>query len=498
MGLPLVAVATNLAHDGLCSPVATLDNDAGRGSYGVPNPIAVVIDLDVIREAPARFVRSGIGDAMSNISAVADWELASEVNGEKVDGLAAAMARQAGEAVLRHPGGVGDNAFLQVLAEALVLTGIAMSVSGDSRPSSGACHEINHAFDLLYPKRAASHGEQCGLGAAFAMYLRGAAEEAAYMAEVLRRHGLPVLPEEIGFTTDEFVRVVEYARRPDPVATRSWNTSTSRTTRSRTRTRTMSRPSVAELRPVVHPEGVKDRRSGEHWAGRLYMREVSLRVDPYLVDTRITPNQLTYLMVVAGGLAGAALLVPGLTGAILGAVLIQLYLLLDCVDGEIARWRNQTSITGVYLDRIGHYLSESALLIGFGLRGADLWDGSGSPEWLWAFLGTLAALGAILIKAETDLVDVARSRSGLEAAKEELSVPRSEGLALARKAAAALKFHRLIGGVEASLFILFVAILDAFGGDLFWTRLGIAVLAGIAILQTVLHLVSILASSRLR
>ncbi|MGW1718513.1 iron-containing alcohol dehydrogenase family protein [Streptomyces sp. NPDC002156] len=216
VGLPLVAVATNLAHDGLCSPVATLDNDAGRGSYGVPNPIAVVIDLDVIREAPARFVRSGIGDAMSNISAVADWELASEVNGEKVDGLAAAMARQAGEAVLRHPGGIGDNAFLQVLAEALVLTGIAMSVSGDSRPSSGACHEINHAFDLLYPKRAASHGEQCGLGAAFAMYLRGAHEESAYMAEVLRRHGLPVLPEEIGFTTDEFVRVVEYAPQTRP------------------------------------------------------------------------------------------------------------------------------------------------------------------------------------------------------------------------------------------------------------------------------------------
>ena len=89
------------------------------------------------------------------------------------------MARQAGEAVLRHPGGVGDDGFLQVLAEGLVLTGISMSVAGDSRPASGACHEINHAFDLLFPKRAASHGEQCGLGAAFAMYLRGAHEESA-------------------------------------------------------------------------------------------------------------------------------------------------------------------------------------------------------------------------------------------------------------------------------------------------------------------------------
>ncbi|MGW0699801.1 iron-containing alcohol dehydrogenase family protein [Streptomyces sp. NPDC002867] len=216
VGLPLVAVATNLAHDGLCSPISILDNDNGRGSYGVPSPIAMVIDLDVVRDAPVRFVRSGIGDAISNISAIADWELSHRVNGEPVDGLAAAMARTAGEAVLRHPGGVGDDEFLTVLAEALVLSGIAMSISGDSRPSSGACHEISHAFDLLYPKRAASHGEQVGLGAAFAMHLRGAREDAALFAAALRRHGLPVLPEEIGFSTEEFVRAVEYAPQTRP------------------------------------------------------------------------------------------------------------------------------------------------------------------------------------------------------------------------------------------------------------------------------------------
>lgn len=103
-----------------------------------------------------------------------------------------------------------------MLAEALVLTGVAMSVSGDSRPASGACHEISHAFDLLHPTRRASHGEQCGLGAAFAMHLRGARDDAGLFAEVLRRHGLPVLPEEIGFTPDEFAATVAYAPQTRP------------------------------------------------------------------------------------------------------------------------------------------------------------------------------------------------------------------------------------------------------------------------------------------
>jgi glycerol-1-phosphate dehydrogenase [NAD(P)+] len=216
VGLPMVSVATNLAHDGICSPVATLDNDNGRGSYGLPTPIAMVIDLDVIRDAPARYIRSGIGDTVSNLSAIADWELSHRINGEPVDGLAAAMARTAGESVLRQPGGIEDDEFLTVLSEALVLTGIAMSISGDTRPSSGACHEISHAFDLLFPQRAASHGEQVGLGAAFAMHLRGDRDRAGHFAEVLRRHGLPVLPAQIGFSIEEFVQAVEYAPQTRP------------------------------------------------------------------------------------------------------------------------------------------------------------------------------------------------------------------------------------------------------------------------------------------
>ena len=258
------------------------------------------------------------------------------------------------------------------------------------------------------------------------------------------------------------------------------------------------KPTLAEFRAVAHPEGMLQRRSDEHWAGRLYMRKISSRITRHLVDAPVSPNQLTWLMMLTGILGGAALLVPGLTGAVLAALLIQAYLCLDCVDGELARWRKQTSTTGVYLDRVGHYMSEAALLTGAGLRAADLFKHVGAVNWMWAFLGTLAALGAIMIKAETDLVDVARIRRGLTAVKDSAAVPRASGVATARKLVAGLKFHRLIGGVEASLVLLAAGIADFAHGDLFFTRLAVAILAGIAVLQTVLHLVSIVLSSRLR
>lgn len=254
----------------------------------------------------------------------------------------------------------------------------------------------------------------------------------------------------------------------------------------------MATPTLDELRSVVQPAEKMQRRSGEHWAGLLYMRWISLRVTRMLVDSPITANGYTYLMIAAGIAAGAALLVPGVAGALLGALLIQLYLLLDCVDGELARWRRQTSITGVYLDRIGHYLCEAAFLVGLGFRAADLHLNG------WTVLGFTAALGVVLVKSETDLVDVARARSGLPAVSESASVPRSQGAAKARALASAVKVHRLIGGVEASLLVLVAGIADAFATGRPFTQAAVAVLAVIALAMVALHFVSIVLSSRLK
>jgi len=216
VGLPMVAVATNLAHDGIASPVSILDNATGRGSYGVPMPIAVVVDLDEVRNAPRDMVIAGIGDALSNLSAVADWELSRVETGEAVDGLAVTLARTAGEAVLYRDGGVEDDGFLVSLAEGLVLSGLAMSVSGTSRPCSGACHEISHAIDRLHPAKSGPHGFQVGVGAVFASFLRGDRRLADSLAACLRRHGLPVVPSDLGLTVDEFAAAVSFAPQTRP------------------------------------------------------------------------------------------------------------------------------------------------------------------------------------------------------------------------------------------------------------------------------------------
>ncbi|WP_055478056.1 CDP-alcohol phosphatidyltransferase family protein [Sphaerimonospora mesophila] len=251
----------------------------------------------------------------------------------------------------------------------------------------------------------------------------------------------------------------------------------------------MSAPSVAELRAVAQPQTTMDRRSGEHWAGLLYMRRLSIYATWLLAKTPITPNQVTGLMILSGVAAGAVLALPGIAAAVGAALLIQLYLLLDCSDGELARWTGRTSITGVYLDRVGHYFAEAALLIGLGFRASQT-----VPDW-YTVLGFAAALGAILIKSETDLVDVARARSGLVAATEtQAGQFTSRRLGLARRIVGATRFHRLIQAVELSLIVVIAAVLDLWFPA---TRVLVVACAVVAVIQLVLHLVSILASRRL-
>ena len=215
VGLPMVSVATNLAHDGIASPTASLVHEGRKASYGVHIPLAVIVDLDYVSRAPQRMVRSGIGDLVSNVSALADWRLAAQQVGERVDGLAAAMAGAAANAVLYRPDSVASEDFLTTLAEALILSGLAMAVTGTSRPCSGGDHEIMHAVDELFPGTS-NHGELAGLGALFCTFLREDPAELAAIDGCLSRHELPRLPEDVGLTVEQFTAAVVHAPKTRP------------------------------------------------------------------------------------------------------------------------------------------------------------------------------------------------------------------------------------------------------------------------------------------
>jgi glycerol-1-phosphate dehydrogenase [NAD(P)+] len=206
-GIPMVSVATNLSHDGIAAPTSSLEHESGKASYGVAPPVAVIVDLDSVHAAPDRLVRAGIGDAVSNLSAIADWELAAADNGERIDGLAVTLARSAAQAVLHQPGTIASDEFLTVLAEALILSGMAMTVAGSSRPCSGGDHEILHAIDKLYPG-AGTHGELAGVGALFCTYLRGDTGQAGLVSACLARHNLPRSPGDLGLSEAEFIKAV--------------------------------------------------------------------------------------------------------------------------------------------------------------------------------------------------------------------------------------------------------------------------------------------------
>ena len=254
----------------------------------------------------------------------------------------------------------------------------------------------------------------------------------------------------------------------------------------------LSAPSLAELRAVAQPESLLARRGEEHWAGRLYMRRLSLRLTRVLVPTAVTPNALTALMLPAGLLAAVLVTFSSVWLALGAVVLIQLQLLLDCADGELARWRQSVSPRGVYLDQIAHYSTEAALPAALGVRADGGWDSIGG----WTALGLAVSALILLLKAETHLLQLARVRAGRTAV--EAPVDAAERRSWLRQGTRLLPYFRPFHAVEASFLALAAAVVDALADDLVGSRILVGALAAIAVVAVAGHLAAVLASDRLR
>lgn len=209
--LSLVSVPTQLSHDGICSPVAVVPNHTGRAeSIGAAAPEAVYLSLPTLMTAPLESVRAGLGDLLANPLALKDWELAIAHGREEPNERARELSVRSFELIAPYldtdPREWVDEPKLFVcLADALVLSGLAMIEAGTSRPASGGEHEISHAIDRLHGGRA-MHGAQVAFGSIITATLHG--EDHRVWRGRVGRLGLPHHPAQLGLDTDDLVAIL--------------------------------------------------------------------------------------------------------------------------------------------------------------------------------------------------------------------------------------------------------------------------------------------------
>jgi phosphatidylglycerophosphate synthase len=226
------------------------------------------------------------------------------------------------------------------------------------------------------------------------------------------------------------------------------------------------------------------------------MRRISLHVTRVLVSTPLSANAVTALMIPVGLLAGLALSLPGVVAAVGAALLAQTWLLLDCCDGEVARWRRTFSLKGPYLDALGHHTIEAALPAGLGIRADGGWDSIGG----WTALGLIVSVLVLLLKAESILVVATRARAGLpvdEGLWEEGGRAPAGRRVAVRQGVRLFPFLRPFYAVEASLLALGAAVVDSATDSLAASRGLLLALVAVAIVAVIGHAASILVSDRL-
>ncbi|MDB5957079.1 iron-containing alcohol dehydrogenase [Ramlibacter sp.] len=214
----LIAIPSALSSDGVGSPVSVLRDEAGRtGSYPAAIAACIFVDLSIVSSAPAILTMSGMGDVLSNASALCDLADAEDSLSSRVNGLAKILSANAYQSLLDV-----DNGELQTISTArklgasVVLSGLAMALSGNSRPCSGAEHLISHAIDHM-KVGSGTHGVQVAAGTLYCAALRTVAFQEnridPAVTAAIRRIGIPATPAQFGLTRQDFLRAVSLAPR---------------------------------------------------------------------------------------------------------------------------------------------------------------------------------------------------------------------------------------------------------------------------------------------
>lgn len=248
------------------------------------------------------------------------------------------------------------------------------------------------------------------------------------------------------------------------------------------------RPTISQIREVSQPASVTGRSTAEHWIADLYQRKISPYLTREFIRFGFTANAVTWLMILVALSIGPALLIQGWKGIVLALFLSHLQMLIDCCDGEVARWRNTRSPMGIFLDKVGHYGAESLIPIFFGLRLAH-WPNQSVENSIYPFIGALLAVLIVVNKGLNDAVHVARAFSGLPRLSDVkgVNLPQRGLLRTLRRVFNFVPAQRIFHSVE---FTIYIAIFSTQPKSL-------AVAFGIAWFVTVGHIVSIISSSKL-
>lgn len=121
--------------------------------------------------------------------------------------------------------------------------------------------------------------------------------------------------------------------------------------------------SIKELRRICQKPVIK--------LNTFYPRMVSRRISIYITKlflyTNVSANNVTLLMILVGIIASIFFGFDQYIYSLLGALFLQFWFILDHVDGEIARYRKQSSIKGVFMDLLNHHIIHPLIFIFIGI-----------------------------------------------------------------------------------------------------------------------------------
>ncbi len=162
-------VATAPSMDGFASVGAALITNDLKTTYTARVPQAIFGDLEVLRNAPMEMIVAGLGDILGKYTCLTDWKLANIINDEYYCETIVGMVREAMRQVVGNSDGIKsrDKKAIKAITEGLIITGIAMSFVGNSRPASGSEHHISHYWEMKFlfeHKEPVLHGIKVGVG----------------------------------------------------------------------------------------------------------------------------------------------------------------------------------------------------------------------------------------------------------------------------------------------------------------------------------------------